>query len=1001
VEGFVTDLSEKRPTLHAYARRLSVRLWWLHGLRGLVLASAAAGLTVLLASHLAEPVVTQHSALWVWVAAMLTGIGAFAWALAPAWQLRGTRIARVVAQADAALAQRMRSALELSEAANLSADRYGSSQALLAAHLADVQAGLDALPTKQLVPWSRFWRVSSIIGLAGLAAFAWLSWQDGPLRAFVGALITPAHERSDGTRISPVIAQLTVRLTYPSYLAREATWMTDPTEMRVPAGTTLDVHVTPRFAAERGRILAGDQAVTLTLGTNSTLVGRYTVQAEAKLRFEIARNGVRYEDPRSLSIQVEPDAAPSIRIVEPESGRLAPPTELLSLRYSASDDVGVANIQLHARVEGGAEKQQMIFSALDDGGPKRELRASASVLPAELGASEGDTLVLWLEARDNDLVNGPHIGRSQEIVLEVAQPGKGLSELIPTLQQLADTAVDLLGFRLDEPVTKDAEGGKQRQEVLQRAGRSWLSQVDMLLRRVEDGGGQAPLGMDVDQIRGLRKRNDKLLTSEAGLYAPALRSFVERSAADLRHVEELERDVVLLADMLARAHVDEAKAIADELRSLKKHIEDLLSELENKPSPEAERALMQEIAKAQRRLAELAQSLSRMATRVPSEFVNRDALSKEAAETELASLERAVKDHDLRSAAQHLDALAKQIDDLAAQIGQGSLRLQESRFGPRDQAMAQARQKLGMLGAEQDRLTDRSSEVMRSALDRGQRGMPDSHAESLAPRAEALGKTAAELAQSPGSGEQTSSAYRATERLRDARDALRAGDLSQARGMAQSAESSLRETAAELESEARVFPGRDATRKRAGQARQAVAEAEQLTDDIDRAMPNVSDHMNDGERQRVRADAESQRATADAAEQLQRQFEQGPDGLPLSPEATERLQAAQKAMQKAEKALNRGKPDEANRAQQEASQQIKELSDSLAQQQQQGGGRGGKGEKEGSMSEAPNNSHVRIPGTEAFQGPTELRRKLLDAMQEAAPSGYEPAIKRYYQELMR
>jgi hypothetical protein len=995
----VTELSEKRPTLHSYARRLSVRLWWLHGLRGLILGAAAAGLTVLLASHLSEPVVTQARALWVWTAATAAALGAFAWALLPAWQLRGTRIARVVADTDGLLAERMRSALELSDGTSIS---QGSSRALLAAHLADVQRGLSELPTQQLVPWSKLWRFSSLLGVIGLAAFGWLSFQEGPLQAFVGALITPARERSDGTRLTSVISQLSVRLTYPSYLAREATWMTDPTEARVPAGTTLDVHLTPRFSAERGRILAGDQSVALTIGNDATLVGRYTVQAETKLRFEVIRNGVHYEDPRSLVLHVEPDSAPSIRIVEPESGRLAPPTELLTLRYNANDDIGIANVQLHARVEGGAEKNQVIFSALDDGGPQRELRASASLLPAELGASEGDTLVLWLEARDNDLVNGPHVGRSQEIVLEVAKPGKGLSELIPTLQQIADSAVDLLGHRLDAPVSKDAQPARERHEGLQRAGRGWLAQIDSLLRRVEESSDHTPLDLDVDQMRGLRKRNDRLLTAEAGLHSPALRSFAERSSADTRQVEELERDVVLLADMLARAHVDEAKAIADELRALKKHIEDLLNELENKPSPEAERALMQEIAKAQRRLAELAQSLSRMATRVPSEFVNRDALSKEAAETELASLERAVKDHDLRSAAQHLDALAKQIDELAAQIGQGSLRLQESRFGPRDQALAQARQKLGMLGAEQDRLTQRSSEVMKNALDRGAKGMPDSSGESLAPRAEALGKTAAELAQAPGSGGQSSAAYRATERLRDARDALRAGDLAEARGMAQSAESSLRETAAQMESDARMFPSqRGDSQQRAAQARQAAEDAEKLTDDIDNAMPDVSDHMSDSERQRVRGDADAQRAAADAADQLQKQFEHGPDGVPLSPEATEKLQQAQKAMQQAERALQRGKPDDAHRAQRDASEQIKELSESLAEQQRGGGRGGGKGKQDGSSGDVQSDAHVRIPGTENFQGPTELRRKLLDAMQEAAPSGYEPAIKRYYQELMR
>jgi hypothetical protein len=49
------------------------------------------------------------------------------------------------------------------------------------------------------------------------------------------------------------------------------------------------------------------------------------------------------------------------------------------------------------------------------------------------------------------------------------------------------------------------------------------------------------------------------------------------------------------------------------------------------------------------------------------------------------------------------------------------------------------------------------------------------------------------------------------------------------------------------------------------------------------------------------------------------------------------------------------------------------------------------------MRDAP----VHIPGAEEWKGPTELRRKLLDAMHEGGPSGYEAAIQRYYQELMR
>ena len=44
---------------------------------------------------------------------------------------------------------------------------------------------------------------------------------------------------------------------------------------------------------------------------------------------------------------------------------------------------------------------------------------------------------------------------------------------------------------------------------------------------------------------------------------------------------------------------------------------------------------------------------------------------------------------------------------------------------------------------------------------------------------------------------------------------------------------------------------------------------------------------------------------------------------------------------------------------------------------------------------------VRIPGADEFSGPVQMRRKLLDAMREAAPQDYKSADERYYEELLR
>ncbi|HEX4351471.1 MAG TPA: hypothetical protein VHZ95_01130, partial [Polyangiales bacterium] len=511
-------------------------------------------------------------------------LGLFA-SLAPLRRYRGAGIARVVEPTDPTLSHRMRSALELAEAS----DDPGISRELLAAHLNEVQLALEVLPERRVLPWSRLLRANLLVGLGALAFFAAISSQRPALRSFVRALLTPAQERSDGTRIAKVVTQLRVQLTFPSYLARDSAWLSDPDEITAPVGTNLDFRIATRFPAERGKLFSGSHSTPLTAAEDGTLRGRISASEAMALHVELESRGVRYEDPRVIPLKVTPDEIPSISIEDPRDGTLAPPTEALAVRFVADDDVGVASVSLFARAPDGSEKERQIFSAIDDGGPQRELRSSVQLVPAELGVREGDTLVIWLEARDADLVTGPHVAKSHEVTLEVAQPGRGLSALIPSLQQIADGAVDLLGDRLENAVPKEAPNAKSRFNALERLTRPWLVEIDSLTHRGEHDNGA---GMDLDQLHGMRRRNDHLLGQEATLHGAIIHGYAERSAADSRSVDELERDVVLLADMLARAHVDEAKAIADELRDLKRHIESLLDQLGKTHSPEAERELM-------------------------------------------------------------------------------------------------------------------------------------------------------------------------------------------------------------------------------------------------------------------------------------------------------------------------------------------------------------------------------------------------------------------------
>ena len=986
----MTQSKDHPASVHAYVRRLARRTWTIHALRGAAVAAGAAVCTLLVAALLAPPVLTAGSAALVWGVVAAFASGAFALALTPALRYRGARVAQLLAERDGQLAARMRSALELSGRRTPEA-----SAELVAAHLADVELSLSALPVTRVMPARRLLHWSLAGGLLVAFAGSWLLVRDSRTQVFLAGLRRPAPVLRDGTRVANVAKQVRVRISYPGYLGRAPLTLDDPRELDVPVGSHLELRVMPAFAALRGSLHAKSAEIALARAEDGALEGRFTARHSDSFRIRIESNGQRYEDPRAIALRVAPDTKPVVDIEDPRNGAFVTADASIALRFVASDDVGLAAVDLHVRTPSGEERQRRLFSALDDGGAKPTLRAAVELVPAELGAREGDTLVVWLEAQDEDAVRGPNLGKSPEISLEVTGRGRTLSGFIPDLQGIADAAVDVLGDRLENEVPEDARAARARFAELERGARAWLAQLDALLSRADHA--QAGAIVDSDQLRGIKRRNQRLLASEAALHTSAVHSKAERADVDARSVDELERDVLLLADMLAKAHVDEARVIAEELRSLKQRIESLLDKLGKSQSPEAERELLAEIAKAQRRLAELAQSLSRMATRVPSEFVNRDAVPQEQAQSSLSDLERAVREHDLQAAADHLDALAKQIDDLAGQLGQGGLRLAESRFGPRDKALAAAQQQLQMLASEQERLAGRSNEVARGAQRRAAGDDGAARARDLAPQAADLEQQVSKLAQGRNRW-QSAALNRAQERLRDAQAALRTGDLARGRDMAEASERGLMEASGELQAEASMYPGPNGeTAERARRAERARQEAERLSEAIAQAMPNASQHMTDAERNKLRSDVEPQRKAREAAQKLEDAFSKGPDGLPLSPEAADALQDVRRSMAEAERALDEGEADQAAQEQREASERLQKAAQQLAKKQGSAAGGGERNGSDGARAEAP----VRIPGEGDWKGPTELRRKLLDAMHEASPSGFEAAVQRYYEELLR
>jgi hypothetical protein len=221
--------------------------------------------------------------------------------------------------------------------------------------------------------------------------------------------------------------------------------------------------------------------------------------------------------------------------------------------------------------------------------------------------------------------------------------------------------------------------------------------------------------------------------------------------------------------------------------------------------------------------------------------------------------------------------------------------------------------------------------------------------------------------------------------------------------MASAASSSLQQAASGLEQDARMFPGHGGeTAERARDAASAAARLQALERAIDRSMPRLGDAIGEGERQQLRGDVDPQRAARGKAEGLGQKLQAGSDGSPISPTGERDLQQIAEAMKRAERSLEKGDPQGAGLAQQDASEGLRELAERMGKRARQGSSREG---QQSSRRDGVGNERaegpVRIPSAGEHGGPIQRRRRLLDAMREPAPPAFENAVEEYYRELLR
>lgn len=952
-------------------------------IRGALASSAGVAFAAIVAGAAVGPIVSRPVALFAWIAAAATGLVLAAAFVRGAGALRKDRAVTLVARADASLGQAARSALELHRRPD-----PATSAELAEAHLARVLEALREVRPEMAMPfWPSISRPLSLFAVAGVALLAALL-TDGRASAGIMALARAPFHVDEGYAIGEVVRELRVDVTAPDYRDEPPLRGLTAPHVEGLAGSTFRFEIEPRIDATAAVLRVGSHRLELERQPSGAFRGSVALDEGGPVIIRMrTRSGEWIEDLRGRSIRILPDPLPEVALEalfdEDEPG------ERVALRWNVRDDHGIAEIRLVTEVEGLPPKRRKLS---EESGSPKEKRGLESLDLRELGAEPGDSVTLVLEARDRGRPPEARFARSEPVVLTLPSPESERERNLSILEEALARTLDALADRLEEPRTSPLDARRERRAM------DSLSRVPPALERAVSAvsGADAPLvRKSLHAIRDAYHRE----TLELARKIPNARALAKLEDS---LVSALEDGALLLDDLRARARLEDFQEVALELEALRREIASLLAEYARTNDPEVKHALGRAIHRAKKKLEALKQRMSESSSAVPREFVNAGESAQRESERFLEELEAAVAEDAIADAEAKLLALERELHAMAEAFGKGESEVAESRFGPRQRALAEAIDRVRGLEAEEVELAREHGELRRALAERALRALGDATKVRDRERVESALDTAKkdlEAMKRDVGGIDEDIVTRIQGRIDDVRAALDQGDLGEASKMAREANAEAMGLARDLSLRATMFPGRSGEVRRAAESAERLAESvAKLHTEVERAIPDLERHLRPSDVKALERLASRHRAVERAAQEVAQSLAEGPDGTPLSEEGASELRRAAGMVDRGARSAAEHDAVVSSESASRAADALRKTREILEEHQRSSSS--GEGGGSGRSSGASASEKVVIPGREE-RPEDERRRRIRDGLREEPPPDYRDAVKRYFEALLR
>ena len=938
------------------------------------------------------------------------------------------RTARLIGERLPELSLDVLAAVELSQQDGLEQH----SRILVAAFLSQMGWRAQQVDPASVVDTRQLWRVAQVLGAAVLVAAVLLAFTAGQWRSGVAKAWAAGREVESAAQAEPITGDIELTYRYPAYtgLALRTVAGTNG-EVSAPAGTEVAVKTRSDREVERAELVVSgapaDETLPLKVEGKRELSGSFIAKKTGRYHFVFySQRAKPIAVGPDIPLNVEPDASPKVQLLTPATELEVDPGQKVTLKYEASDDYGLEEVALMFRTP-SSQQETRVPLPREDG---RRTKGTYTWDLASFTVKPGDRITYYIEAKDNDVVEGPKKGVSRTQVLHIYSAAEHRRAALQKAEALWGRLVDHLADRLDgadQAEKKDVEKITAGQTV-DTSGQQLVTDMRTLAQELskERDAPRELVGALLNVADGL-SRKLSATTDFRRLYLRTQRlrgedwgTGTRLTAAVKDEIAETEKDVLYLESLLDRQKLEALQDLAKELNDERRNLASLIEQYKASPNDAARQQILEEINQLRQRINELMQRMSELRKGIRDEHFNSEAIAEMTKDQDmkggLDEVEQLMREGKADEALAKLQELSMKMDKMMESLDKAQGQMGGEQYPELAQKFGSFMDDLQKTVQEQEQVADSTRELRDQARNQNRERLNDkakAMKEDLLQKVEQVQKSYQQVKPEQLNSRAAGPLSEAQAELENLKNALKADAYDLAADSAQRSEDMARQLSAMGDHQKKLdemFGNPEGVRQQSAQLAQDLQHDAQAMQEVSQKLqslfPEPGSQLSQQERQQLKQLSDKQQQLEQRAQGLRQQMEEMQQLAPVfGQEAGEQMEEIGQRMGEAAQRMGGQDPGRGYGQQQAALEGLKRFQKQM-KESQQGQGQGGLplpmgmgGRREGNGMDP--REKVELPDEDAFQAPKEFRKDLLDAMKQGAPERYREQVKRYYEELVK